>query len=118
MKPPDDIKKPGVIWKLKKLLYRLDDASWKFWLRVKEFFMQLELKVMDSDEAFYNLHDHGVLKEAVITHVENFYLASIDKFVDDFVEIVDHKLTVSQVESDKFPFTGLNISAVQDRIDV
>ena len=36
MLPPPDIRKPGVIWKLKKPLYGLDDASWKFWLRVKE----------------------------------------------------------------------------------
>ncbi len=36
MLPPPDIKKPEIIWKLKKPLYILDDASHKFWLRVKE----------------------------------------------------------------------------------
>ena len=36
VKLPPDIKKQGVIWKLKKTLYGLDDASCKFWLRVKE----------------------------------------------------------------------------------
>ena len=36
MPPPADIKKPGIIWKLKKTLYGLDDASRKFWLRVRE----------------------------------------------------------------------------------
>ena len=28
MLPPPDIRKPGVIWRLKKPLYGLDDASW------------------------------------------------------------------------------------------
>ena len=32
MKPPPDIKKEGIIWRLKKPLYGLDDASHKFWL--------------------------------------------------------------------------------------
>ena len=32
VEPPPDIKKQGVIWKLKKPLYGLDDASRKFWL--------------------------------------------------------------------------------------
>ena len=32
MKPPPDIRKEGVIWRLKKPLYGLDDASHKFWL--------------------------------------------------------------------------------------
>ena len=38
VKPPEDIRKPGVIWKLWKLINGLDDGSRKFWLRVKEFF--------------------------------------------------------------------------------
>ena len=35
LKPPKDIKKEKIIWKLKKPLYGLNDASRKFWLRVK-----------------------------------------------------------------------------------
>ena len=36
VRPPDDIKKEGKIWKLLKPLYGLDDASRKFYLQVKE----------------------------------------------------------------------------------
>ena len=39
IEPPSDVKKPGIVWKLKKPLYGLDDASRKFWLRVKDVFM-------------------------------------------------------------------------------
>merc|ERR1712115_524855 len=52
---PADIKKPGKIWRLKKPLYGLDDASRKFWLRVKEVLKKMGLKVL-GDEAFYYLH--------------------------------------------------------------
>lgn len=37
MTPPKDVKKEGMIWKLKKPLYGLNDASHKFWLRVIRF---------------------------------------------------------------------------------
>ena len=30
VKPPEDIKKPGTVWRLKKPLYGLDDVSRKF----------------------------------------------------------------------------------------
>ena len=36
VRPPDDIKKEGKIWKLLKPLYGLDDASRKFYLKIKE----------------------------------------------------------------------------------
>ena len=39
VEPPIDVKKQGWIWRLKKPLYGLDDASRKFWLRVKEVFL-------------------------------------------------------------------------------
>ena len=35
MKPPEDQKKPGIFWKLKKPLYGLDVASSKFYLKNK-----------------------------------------------------------------------------------
>ena len=34
MEPPKNIKKEGKIWKLKKLLYGLNDILCKFWLKV------------------------------------------------------------------------------------
>ena len=71
MLPPPNIRKPGIIWRLKKPLYGLDDTSQKFWLQVKEVLKEIGLKVMEGDEAFYYLHRDGELIGAVITHVDN-----------------------------------------------
>ena len=56
LESPKDVKYEGEIWRLKKPLYGLDDTSHKFWLRVKEVLMEIGLKVMEGDEAFYYLH--------------------------------------------------------------
>ena len=53
LQPPKDIKRDGYIWKLKKPLYGLNDASWKFWLRVKKIFKEIGLRRLDGDEAVY-----------------------------------------------------------------
>ena len=53
VEPPSDIKKQGIVWKLNKPLYGLDDASRKFWLRVRDVFLnKLNLKTVEGDEAF------------------------------------------------------------------
>ena len=112
MLPPPDIKKPGMIWKLKKPLYSLDDASRKFWLRVKEVLKSIGLKVMEGDEAFYYLHRNGDLIGTVITHVDDFTLAGTEAFVNEVIETVSQELTVSKIERDNFRYAGIDVKTV------
>ena len=76
------------------------------------------LRAMDGDEVFYFLHENGRLQGAVLTHVDDFSLAGTSEFVDKVIRQVEQQLTVSKVEKDKFRFTGLDISAVEDGIEI
>ena len=81
--PSEDFQKPGIVWRLKKSLYSLDNASRKFWLQVKEVLTKIGIKVIEGDEAFYYLHDEeGFLKGAMITHVDDFTLAGMSSFIE------------------------------------
>ena len=71
-KPPEDIKKPGVVWKLKKPFYGLDDTSRKFWLCAKVFLCELVLQKIHGDEAFYYSNVEGNLQGEILTHVVYF----------------------------------------------
>lgn len=46
------MKKEGLIWKLKKPLYELNDSSRKLLLRVKEVFAEIGLKILEGDYAY------------------------------------------------------------------
>ena len=118
MLPPADIKKPGIIWRLKKPLYGLDDASRKFWLRVKEVLKKMGLKVLEGDEAFYYLHKDGKLIGAVITHVDDFTLAGTEDFVNDVIKTVAEELTVSKIERENFRYTGIDVKTVEDGVEI
>merc|ERR1712055_1227723 len=118
VQPPKDIRKEGVIWKLKKPLYGLDDASRKFWLKVKEMFLDLGLWTMVGDEAFYYLHRDGKLHGAVLTHVDYFTLAGTEEFLRMVLDGVSGRMVVSKVEKDKFRYTGLDIRALEDGVEI
>ena len=59
--PPKDIRKEGYVWRLKKPLYDLNDASRKVWLRLKELFAELGLQRLKGDQAvYYKKMDLGI----------------------------------------------------------
>merc|ERR1712030_114011 len=92
LKPPPDVKKEGTIWKLKKPLYGLNDASRKFWLKIKEVFKNFGLKKLDGDKALYYKHDkYGDLMGLMSTHVDDFSLAGTKEFLETATEEIRKK---------------------------
>ena len=85
---------------------------------MKDILVEMGLCVMDRDEAFYFFHKDGVLLEAILTHVDDFNLAETDEFVEEIISKVEQNLIVSKVEKNKFRFTGLDVCAVENGIEI
>ena len=81
MKPPPEAAKEGVIWKLKKSCYGLYDASRKWFLAVKEQLMNMGMKTVSGDEAFFYMHNkRGELMGIYILHVDDFLIPGNQEF--------------------------------------
>ena len=76
------------------------------------------MKVLEGDEAFYYLHQDGKLIGTVITHVDDFTLAGTEDFIKEVLETVAKELTVSKIERDSFRYTGIDVSTVNDGIEI
>ena len=72
----------------------MDDTSRKFWHIVKETLLDLNLKVMDGDKAFYYLFEDSKLKGVVQTHVDDFELAGTQDFINMIIDGVSKKLKI------------------------
>ena len=81
VKPPVDIRKDWVIWRLKKPLYGLDDSSRKFYIRVKKMFINLGFEVLEGDAAYFYIMKEGKLYGQISTHVDDFNMAGEKTFI-------------------------------------
>jgi len=118
MKPPKDLLKDGIVWKLLKPLYGLDDASRKFYIRVKEVFKEMGLKSLPGDEAFFYKNDDEKLLGMIMCHVDDFNLSGTKEFLEEMIGNIKRILTVSKVERQKFRFTGVDVEKTESGIVV
>ena len=58
------------------------------------------------------------MQGCIITHVDDFTIAGKKEFNDRVLRLVEIKLTVSKIERDNFCYTGLDISTLNDRIEI
>ena len=118
LKPPKDVKKKDILWKLNRPLYGLDDASRKFWLKVREVFSKIGLKTIEGDGAFYYKHDGNSLQGMVLSHIDDFSVSGTKEFNKMFEEKVREEFEVSKTERDSFRFTGLDITKTTSSVEL
>ena len=120
LRPPVDIrkKKPGILWRLNKPLYGLDDSSRKFYLRVKKLFLKNGLEILPADNAYFYCRKNGNLVGQVVIHVDDFFISGNNEFIDTFLVIVAENLKVSKIEYGSFRFTGVDIRQEEKKIIV
>merc|ERR1712115_241514 len=118
VRPPKDQEKEGVIWKLLKPLYGLDDTSRKFYLKVRETLKKLGLNTLPGDDAVYYQHKNGKLIGMILSHVDDFTIAGTKAFVNRIIKGLKKKFTVSKIEENHFRFKGLDVKTNNERIDI
>ena len=118
VEPPKDIKKEGIIWKLKKPIYGLEDAGRKFWLKVDKMFKAEGMKTLQGDSAFYYLHEGESLVGMILCHVDDFSISGTKEFVGMINDLLKKNFTISKVESSEFRFTGIDIFKTKEGIEV
>ena len=75
LEPPKGVRKDVKLWRLRKPLYSLNDASCKF--------ANIGLQRLEGDEASYYKHGKNrELERIVSTHVDDFILAGNPEFIN------------------------------------
>ena len=115
LRPPPDLAKPGIVWKLKKCVYGLADASRVWYLRVKEVLLQLGTKLSCYDQALFFYHVNSKLQGVMLCHVDDFLWAGTQCFVENVITPFKMKFSVGQECETCFRYIGINLSENSDR---
>ena len=118
LKPPREAKMKGKLWKLKQCVYGLDDASRKFYLKVKEELLKLGCEVSRLDPAVFSYHTNNGLQGLLMSHVDDFLWSGDEIFKTSVIDKIRGIFKISSENSTLFKYVGLDIQQCEDGIYV
>lgn len=97
------------LWKLKRALYGLMDASLHWYNRIKDELIKLGLSVSTVDPAvFYKLRNNKLLG-VIMSHVDDLLISGNRQFIDQMLSEIKQVFKISNQESTVFKYIGLQI---------
>ena len=117
LQPPPEFRKKGFVWKLKKVVYGLCDASRSWYLRVVEVLTELGMKVESLDKAVFTYKEKD-LQGIVLVHVDDMLYVGTQRFLDQIMEPFKKKLKVSRDDSIAFKYLGVNMKQTQKGVEL
>ena len=116
--PPQEIRQDGILRKLDKAVYGLDDASRNWFLSVKEEFLKLDCKQSQLDKALFRWYNNGRLEGVFVMHVDDFLFAGSDAFNRNVIDRMVNTYKIGRRQMESFRYVGLNISQCESGIRV
>ena len=107
--PPSEVKS-NKIWKLKKTIYGLSDASRMWYLRVKEVLREMNCSMSIYDEALFYWKDKSDKLGGILAlHVDDFLVCGSIEFDEIVILNIKSIFEISKDESDQFTYLGFQI---------
>ena len=117
LKPPKEANCPGKLWKLKRCVYGLKDASRFWYFTVRETLSRLGCKCSKLDSSLF-IYYTDKLEGILIVHVDDFLFAGSENFYKSVIMNLKLKFKISKECTTAFKYIGLEIQQTQNGIYV
>ena len=109
VKPPREANSKGKLWRLKKCLYGLSDASRAWYEEMDSRFEAMKFQKSCQDSAFFIYKENGITKGIVAIHVDDFLFAGDKHFTEHIIPKLLNGLVIGKTEVGEFVYTGFHI---------
>ena len=94
LKPPKEANTDKV-WKLRRYVYGLKQASRKWYLKISKELKELGVKMSQMDEAFFYWYHNGKLSGLVAGHVDDFFWCGSAEFEKQIIDEITSRFQIS-----------------------
>lgn len=117
IRPPPEAKSEGTLWKLKKCVYGLTDASLYWYNRVKATMLETGATMSQVDPAvFYWLDGECKVTGVLACHVDDFIWGGSDEFATTIIPQLKTVFQVGREEQDNFCYVGMELATVNGQV--
>ncbi len=110
VKPPKEANLTQKLWRLKKCLYGLRDASKQWYNKIRHNLEKLGFKKSTYDSGFFYIHnENGDLEGVIGIHVDDFIHCGTQKFNREILPKVLNAFQMGKSESETFMYTRFMI---------
>ena len=116
MVPPVEKKKPGVIWRLVKAVYGMNDSGRKWYFKVEEVLESFGCKKARLDHCLFLYRPDESLQGIMLIWVDDIFYAGTAKFENEVMKKVAQKFLIGHTEEETFIYIGLSIKTTEEGI--
>lgn len=123
VRPPKERRIPGIVWRLKKTVYGLADASRGFFLSLSETMTDLGCLKSNIDPAMYlffkdSQEDEKDIDGIAVSHVDDILHAGSADFEAKVMQPLKQSIKFGSEETLEFRYVGLNFDQYEEGIKV
>ena len=108
LKPPKEANAVGKLWKLRRCVYGLNDASRYWFMRVREELYKVGCKSSKADPTVFYFHCPS-LEGLMVSHVDDFIWAGTTKFKSHVIKMIKATFSISAESSSAFRYLGIDL---------
>ena len=109
LKPPSEFKKEGIIWRLNKCVYGLNQASRNWFLTVKRELIHLGAEIPKVDPAYFVWKKDGNTVGVLSSHVDDFLIIGELVFQQNLIKELKTIFEISSETENMFVYLGINL---------
>ena len=111
VKPPIDIRRKGIVWRIKKPLYGLGDSARRWYLTLRDKLIESGCRISVLDQSLFRFYnDRNCLCGILVTHVDDILYAGNAQFQREVMRQVQSCFKVSRMNGKDFTYLGWSIT--------